>query len=109
MNWESIATAAAALIAIGAFHPIVIKCEYYLSAKAWPIFLVAGLILMGAALFTDGFLSIALSILGAGSLWSIHELKKQEKRVEKGWFPENPARKTKPKKAERGEGAGSAQ
>lgn len=35
----------------------------------------------------------AMAVVGASCLWSIHELFKQEKRVQKGQFPENPKRK----------------
>lgn len=40
----------------------------------------------------DIFSGIA-GVFGFCSLWSIHELKKQEERVSKGWFPRNPKRK----------------
>ncbi len=79
-------------LAIGLFHPIVIKCEYYFSAKIWPVFLIFGLIFVLASLFTEGNISIMCGVLGATCFWSIQELKQQTKRVEKGWFPKNPKR-----------------
>ncbi|MFR2876643.1 DUF4491 family protein [Mediterraneibacter faecis] len=31
--------------------------------------------------------SVSLGVLGVSCFWSIKELKEQEKRVAKGWFP----------------------
>ena len=39
--------------------------------------------------------STILGVVAFSSLWSILELFKQRKRVEKGWFPKNPNRKEK--------------
>lgn len=87
---------AATFIIIGIFHPIVVKCEYYFSAKIWPVFLVGGLILCGISLLVQNVIfSSILAIIGFSMLWSIMELKHQETRVKKGWFPANPNRKTK--------------
>ena len=38
--------------------------------------------------------STLLAVWGASSLWGIGELFEQRKRVEKGWFPRNPKRKS---------------
>lgn len=95
IHFNGILVALFSYIIIGAFHPVVIKCEYYFSSKVWPVFLVSGVLLLIGALFTTGMLSIVLSLLGATCLWSIHELKEQQERVKKGWFPENPNRKIK--------------
>lgn len=93
MYWYGIAIGAVSFIMIGIFHPIVIKCEYHFSAKIWPVFLIVGLGLCAGSLFVEGTtLSAVLAVAGFSSLWSIGELKHQEKRVEKGWFPENPKR-----------------
>ena len=79
---------------IGAFHPIVIKDEYYFSEKIWPIFLILGLLFLGCSIVTKSVLFSSLfSILGFICLWSIGELKEQRERVKKGWFPKNPKRK----------------
>lgn len=76
---------------IGLFHPIVIKGEYYFSSRIWPLFLISGIILLFlCALFENIIISSTLSVLGFTCLWSIGEIKEQEKRVEKGWFPKNP-------------------
>lgn len=94
MNWESIFVWLAAFVIIGVFHPIVIKGEYYFSKRIWPLFLIAGILFVAGALFTEGkVLSAVLSITGFTCLWSIKELFEQEKRVEKGWFPKREGKK----------------
>lgn len=95
MNFEGIVIGAGAFIIIGILHPIVIKAEYYIGSKAWPVFLVTGLLCIGLSLFWSSALSSLLSILGFSLLWSIRELFQQEKRVEKGWFPRNPKKEYK--------------
>ena len=97
MKWMMGALAvlgAAALLVIGAFHPLVIWCEYRFTQRIWPVFLITGLLCMLAALLLQGLFSILLGLLSAGCLWSIRELKEQTKRVERGWFPKNPKRKS---------------
>ena len=47
LNLEGIAVGAASLLVIGAFHPLVIWCEYHFSQKIWPLFLLCGLISLG--------------------------------------------------------------
>ncbi|MBQ3377752.1 MAG: DUF4491 family protein, partial [Synergistaceae bacterium] len=44
MNWSGIIIGVVSFIIIGAFHPVVIKGEYYFGYKIWPVFLVLGLI-----------------------------------------------------------------
>ena len=92
LNWEGIFVSTASLMVIGAFHPLVIWCEYHFTQRVWPVFLTAGLLCLLAALLTQGLLSILLGLLGAGCLWSIRELKEQAKRVARGWFPKNAKR-----------------
>lgn len=79
---------------IGLFHPLVIKAEYYLGTKSWWLFLAAGLV---AAVLSVAFDHLLLSILSGvvafSSFWSILEVFEQKKRVDKGWFPENPRKK----------------
>ncbi len=98
MNIEAIIVGAASLVIIGAFHPIVIKAEYFFSARCWWIFAVSGALFLAAALFTHGILAYILALVGTACLWSIVELFHQEKCVEKGWFPKNPKRKQKEQK-----------
>ena len=62
LNFEGIAVGAASLLVIGAFHPLVIWCEYHFSQKIWPLFLLCGLICLGLALFAHGLLSILLGL-----------------------------------------------
>ena len=94
LNFEGVIVGAAALLVIGAFHPLVIWCEYRFTQRIWPVFLITGLLCMLAALLLQGLFSILLGLLSAGFLWSIRELKEQTKRVERGWFPQNPKRKS---------------
>jgi len=57
-------------------------------------FLVVGIVLILFSLFIENsIISAIVGITGFSSLWSIHELFEQEKRVERGWFPRNPNRK----------------
>ena len=93
MHWSGIIIGAAAFLIIGVFHPIVIKCEYHFTQKVWPVFLAGGLVCCAAALaVANAIVSAILAILGFTMLWSIGELKHQARRVEKGWFPQNPCR-----------------
>lgn len=85
---------AGAFLIIGALHPVVIKAEYHFGRRVWPAFLAAGLGCCAASLFLPGNVLPALAaVLGCSLLWSIRELHEQEKRVKKGWFPENPRKR----------------
>lgn len=96
MNLTGIVIGLISFLSIGVFHPIVIKAEYHFSKSCWPVFLVAGVILMIiSAMVENVILSSALAVIGMSSWWSILELFEQEKRVQKGWFPANPKRKKK--------------
>lgn len=75
------------------FHPIVIKAEYYLGTRCWWAFAAVGIGAAIASLFLDNvYLSAILGVFAFSCFWSILELFEQKKRVEKGWFPENPKR-----------------
>ena len=76
MNYNGIIVGAAVFLSIGICHPAVIKMEYHLGKQRWWLWLVATII--------GGF--------AFSCLWAIHEMFLQEKRVLRGWFPENPAR-----------------
>lgn len=94
MNFNGILVGVVTFLLIGLFHPIVIKAEYYFTKRCWPVFLVAGLVLLlGSLWISDAIVSILAAILGISCLWSIKELFEQEERVKKGWFPANPKRK----------------
>ena len=58
LNFEGIAVGAASLMIIGAFHPLVIWCEYHFTQRVWPVFLIAGLLFLCGALFVQGLISI---------------------------------------------------
>lgn len=93
MSWNGLITGAATFLIIGAFHPLVIKLEYYFTKKVWPVFLAGGLLLTAGSLFCPWALgSTLLGVTGFSCLWSIHEIIEQEARVRRGWFPANPAR-----------------
>lgn len=80
---------------IGLFHPAVIKSEYYWGAKRakW-VFLLAGCLgVLAAWWVTNPFWSPLLGVCAFSSFWSIKEVKEQEERVAKGWFPANPNRR----------------
>ena len=96
MNLLGIEAAVISFVCIGIFHPVVIKAEYYFSSRCWPAFLAAGSLCCAASLFAESpLLSVALGSLGCACLWCIIELKEQERRVARGWFPENPKRRAK--------------
>jgi hypothetical protein len=96
MRFDGLLIGIAAFLIIGIFHPIVVKGEYYFTEKIWPLFLLAGIAALALSCFVQQtLLSSALGVLGCACLWSILELRRQTKRVEKGWFPRNPKRNAK--------------
>ena len=91
MHYYGILLGLASFLSIGLFHPIVIKCEYRFSYRIWPLFLVAGILLVMVSVFMDNLiLSAIVGVVAFSCFWSINELFHQHKRVEKGWFPANP-------------------
>lgn len=91
MNFTGIIIGLATFLAIGLFHPLVIKAEYYLGSRCWWMFLVAGILFGAASLLVENvILSTILGVVAFSSFWSIHELFQQKERVRKGWFPEGP-------------------
>ena len=94
MYFTVIIIAASTFLAIGIWHPIVIKTEYYWGTRPWILYLLIGLACITGALFIENaILSSVVGVFGASALWGIGELFAQKKRVEKGWFPKNPKRK----------------
>ena len=80
-------------LSIGICHPAVIKMEYKWGKNSWWIWLVAGLALSVVSLLIDNnTVSIIIGGFAFCCLWGIHEMFLQEKRVLRGWFPENPER-----------------
>ena len=93
MNWSGIIVGAAVFLSIGLCHPAVIKMEYYWGKKCWWVWLVVGLICCALSLLVKNqILSTIIGGFAFSCLWGIGEMFQQEKRVLKGWFPENPAR-----------------
>lgn len=94
MNFTGIIIGISSFLCIGMFHPIVIKAEYHFGTRCWWVFLLVAIGCIVASLFTTSTIpSIILGVVAFSSLWSILELFKQRRRVEKGWFPKNPNRK----------------
>ncbi|MBQ8837527.1 MAG: DUF4491 family protein [Clostridia bacterium] len=94
MNLTGFIIAIISFLCIGLFHPIVIKVEYYIGCKAWPAFLLVGILFTVLSLFVEStVISSALGVVGCSCFWSIKELFEQRKRVKKGWFPKNPDKK----------------
>ena len=94
MYFTGIIIAASTFLAIGIWHPIVIKTEYYWGTRPWIIYLIVGLVCIAGALFIENaIISSIVGVFGASALWGIGELFAQKRRVEKGWFPKNPNRK----------------
>ncbi len=88
VQYEGVLIGACSFLIIGLFHPLVIQAEYHLSKRVWPLFVLAGGLLILASLFARGHaLSALLGIAGFSCLWSVRELYEQEERVRKGWFP----------------------
>ncbi len=93
MNFTGIIVGAATFLIIGICHPIVIKMEYHWGKGSWWLLLLVGLAFAAASIFMKG--DVLSTISGAAAFscfWGILEVFEQEKRVLKGWFPENPAR-----------------
>ncbi len=94
MYFTGIIIAASTFLAIGIWHPIVIKTEYYWGTRPWILYLIVGLACITGALFIENaIISSIVGVFGASALWGIGELFAQKRRVEKGWFPKNPKRK----------------
>ena len=93
MNFNGIVVGAAVFLSIGICHPAVIKMEYYLGKQSWWIWLVCGLAFSALSLFVkNDTVSTIIGGFAFSCLWGIQEMFMQEKRVLRGWFPENPAR-----------------
>ena len=95
MNISGIIIGAAVFLSIGICHPAVIKMEYYWGKQSWWIWLIVGIACSAASLFAGNqTVSAILGGFAFSCFWGIHEMMLQEKRVLKGWFPENPKRHT---------------
>lgn len=93
MNFSGIIIGAAVFLSIGVCHPLVIKMEYKWGLKSWWIWLAAGLVFSAISLIVpNDLLSIIIGGFAFCCFWGIGEMFMQEKRVLRGWFPENPVR-----------------
>lgn len=93
MNFYGIIIGLATFLIIGLFHPIVIKAEYHWGKRCWWLFAAVGVFFGLMSLFiSDIAVACITGVTAFSCFWSIHELFEQEKRVKKGWFPENPRR-----------------
>ena len=93
MNLNGIIVGTAVFLIIGICHPIVIKMEYNWGKKSWWVLLLVGLLFAVASLcFQDTTISTILGAAAFSCFWGIHEMFAQERRVLRGWFPENPKR-----------------
>ena len=94
MNCEGILIGAAVFLMIGFFHPVVIKAEYHLGTRCWPVFAIVGTAaLIGSLLTANTIASVLLGAFAFSAYWSILELFEQKKRVERGWFQKKPNKK----------------
>ena len=95
MFFTGLAIAISTFLIIGFFHPIVIKVECYFGTRLWWLFLLAGIACVAFSICISNTIASAIvGVMGASFLWSIGEIFEQKKRVEKGWFPMNPKRKS---------------
>ena len=95
MYFDGLLIAVCTFLTIGIWHPIVIKAEYYWGTRPWVVFLLVGVVCLVAALFiSDTLVSAVVGVFGASALWGIGELFHQKRRVERGWFPMNPKRRS---------------
>ncbi|MDO5715282.1 MAG: DUF4491 family protein [Tissierellia bacterium] len=78
---------------IGLFHPIVIKAEFYFGMVANKYFIISGILFAILSLILQLLLlKIICGVIACCCFWSVKEMKEQQERVLKGWFPENPKR-----------------
>ena len=93
MNLNGIIIGAAVFLSIGICHSLVIKMEYRWGKQCWWLWLAAALVFCALSLFIENdILSIMIGGFAFCCFWGILEMFLQEKRVLRGWFPENPAR-----------------
>lgn len=93
MNLFGLVLGAVALLLVAVFHVLVVKVEYHWGARAWPVFLVTGLVCVTFSLLAENDLvSGMLGVTGIFLFWSIREILEQEERVKKGWYPAKPKR-----------------
>ena len=78
---------------IGICHPIVSKGAYhYGQALQWCVVAAGVLLCIGSLLVSNVLLSSLMGVGAFSCFWGIGEMKQQQERVRKGWFPRNPKR-----------------
>ncbi|MCQ2146076.1 MAG: DUF4491 family protein [Bacteroidales bacterium] len=93
MHFYGILAGAATFLIIGISHPLVVKAEYYFGRISWLGFFLAGLVFLIASVLTiNNTLSTIWGACAFSLFWGVKEVFDQEKRIIKGWFPENPKR-----------------
>ncbi|MBR1799354.1 MAG: DUF4491 family protein [Bacteroidales bacterium] len=93
LTLEGLVVGFATFLCIGLFHPLVIKAEYYWGVGCWWLFALGGVVCCVLSLVVSNLIiSVILGVVACSFFWSIGELFKQRKRVERGWFPRNPKR-----------------
>lgn len=91
MNLQGLTIGLASFLTIGAFHPLVIKGEFYFGVKIWKGFLAGGVVFSLLSLLVSSMLLSSLfGVVAFSSFWSILEVFHQHRRVERGWFPVGP-------------------
>ncbi len=94
MQYDGLILGACTVLSIWFSRWACIAGEYHFGKRIWVLFLVLGVVmLVGALLVSSTLMSSIISVLAFCFLWGIGETIEQEKRVAKGWFPENPKRK----------------
>lgn len=81
----------ATFLIIGLFHPVVIKCHYHFGTECrWWFAVLGAAAFAGSIAVSDVLWSSLLGVLAFSSFWTVKEIKDQQKRVDRGWFPVNP-------------------
>lgn len=78
MNFEGIIIGIGAFLIIGILHPVVIKAEYYIGKRIWPVFLIGGFFHSAVFIHRKCNNYSVNWCLGFSLLWGIHELFKQK-------------------------------
>lgn len=93
LNFSGLYIGIASFLIIGIFHPLVIKGYWYFGMKCRWLFLLLGVIFLALSLTAGNTtVSILLGVSAFSSFWGIKEIYEQRRRVERGWFPDNPNR-----------------
>ena len=68
MNGYGLELAVITFFIIGIFHPIVIKAEYHFTRRCWPVFLAAGVLLIGGSFFAENIMVSGEPEAGSGKI-----------------------------------------